>query len=104
MKEFEIYERGENYTIFKLWLFSPIFFISEREIIDKSVHFIHEGAYHYLATSVENYSEPNPNVVRCLTYINGSIISQDEDNFYYSSLNQLDAKVLFYSNKDLSTG
>lgn len=75
-------------------MFSPIFFITERDIIDKRIEFFNEGTYYYLATSVDNYSEVNPDVVRCHTFLNASIITEDEENFYYYSLTQLDAKVL----------
>ena len=94
LREFRIFERGENYAIYKLWMYSPIFFISEREIIDKRIEFFFGGAYYYLSTSIDNYIEINPNVVRCNTYINWSIMTEDEDNFYYYSLTQLDAKVI----------
>jgi hypothetical protein len=101
IKEFKIYESGENYGIFKIWMLSPIFFISERDIIDKKVFFEHHGASYSFASSVQNYTEVNPEVVRCHTYINSSILTEDEENFYYNSLTQLDAKVVSISELDL---
>ena len=93
-KEYKIYENNENYAIYKYWMFSPVFFISERDVIDKKIQFIHDGVFYYISTSVDNYSEVNPEVVRCLTYLNSTIISEDDDNFYFNTLTQLDAKVL----------
>ncbi len=72
---------------------SPIFFISEREVIDKRILFSQNGISYNLSTSVDNYVETNPEVVRCQTFINSMIISEDENNFYLNSLNQLDPKV-----------
>jgi hypothetical protein len=93
IKEYKIYESGENYAIFKFWMHSPIFFISEREVIDKRILFSQNGISYNLSTSVDNYVETNPEVVRCQTFINSMIISEDENNFYLNSLNQLDPKV-----------
>ena len=98
-KEFKILENGENYAVFKIWMFSPIFFISERDIIDKRIEFYDKGVHYYLASSVDDYSEITPNVVRCLTYLNCSIISEDEENFNYYSLTQIDAKVFKILNR-----
>ena len=36
-------------------------------------------------------------VVRVKTYINVVMISQDQDNFYFTTLNQVDFKVIAYS-------
>jgi len=72
---------------------SPIFFISEREVIDKRILFFQNGVSYNLTTSVDNYVETIPEVVRCQTFINSMIISEDENNFYLNSLNQLDPKV-----------
>ncbi len=72
---------------------SPIFFISEREVIDKRILFSQNGISYNLSTSVDNYVETNPEVVRCQTFINSMIITEDENNFYLNSLNQLDPKV-----------
>jgi len=94
MKEYKIFESGENYGIFKMWMKSPIFFISERDAIDKRVNFYHDGQYYCLASSVENYSEVNPDVVRCFTYINSLHLTEDEENFYYNSFTQLDPKTI----------
>lgn len=74
---------------------SPIFFISEREVINKRILFFHNGASYNLSTSIDDYVEINPDVVRCQTYINSLIISEDENNFYFNSLTQLDPKVIF---------
>ena len=95
IKELKIYESAENSAVFKIWLFSPIFFISERDTIDKRIDFMKDDAYYYFSSSVDNYSEVNPDVVRCLTLINSVILKEDEENVYYHSLTQIDIKVYF---------
>ena len=94
LKEFKIYEKGENYNIFRVWMHSPIFFISERDVVDKRIEFIKDDVYYNLATSVnDDYDPPNKDVVRCKTYLNMLIIKQDNENFYFHCLSQFDAKV-----------
>ena len=63
LKEFKIYEKGENYNIFRVWMHSPIFFISERDVVDKRIEFIKDDVYYNLATSVnDDYDPPNKDV------------------------------------------
>ena len=96
LKEFKVYEKGENYNIFKNWLHSPMFFIAERDLVNKRIEFIKEDVYYNIATSVNDDYEPLiKDVVRCKTYLNLLILKQDEENFYFHCLSQYDAKVKF---------
>ena len=94
LKEFKIYEQREKYCIFKNWLHSPIFFIAERDVLNKRMEFIKEDVYYNIATSISDDYEPEiKDVVRCKTYLNLLIIKQDDENFYFYCLSQFDAKV-----------
>ena len=74
--------------------YSPIFFISERELVDKKIEFNHEDKTYFFMSSVDDYLPENKEAIRCKNYINTVILSEDEDNYYYDGLNQLDAKVI----------
>lgn len=94
LKEFKIYEEGEYYNIYKNWIYSPVFFISERDMVNKRIEFIKDDIYYNLATSVDDeYDPPSKNVVRCKTYLNLVVLKQDEENYYFHCLSQYDAKV-----------
>ena len=94
LKEFKILEQKDNYCIFKLLLHSPIFFIAERDLIDKRVEFVKDNIYYNFSTSVSNYLPLDKNAVRINTYLNVLILSQDEKNYFFESYSQHDAKVL----------
>jgi hypothetical protein len=94
LKEYKIYEQGKHYNILKTWIHSPIFFISERDIINKRIEFIKDDVYYNLATSIEDdYEPPTKDVVRCKTFLNLLILKQDSENFYFHCMSQYDAKV-----------
>ncbi len=73
---------------------SPVFFISERDVLDKRTEFIYKDIYYCLSTSVNDDILPiNKDVIRCKTFINLYIIVGDEKYFYFMSFNQIDPKV-----------
>ena len=98
VKEYKIYEKGENYFIFRSWFHSPIFFIAERDVVDKRISFTKDNIYYSISTSVDDYDPPKDSVVRIITYLNAMTISEDENNFYFNCLSQIDAKVLYTYN------
>ena len=74
---------------------SPIFFISERDIVDKRVEFTYNNIYYNLSTSIDNESQPvKENIIRCTNYLNIYIITEDDEYFYFRGFNQIDTKVL----------
>ena len=95
IKEFKIFEEGEYYKILKVWYFSPLMFVSERDLIDKRVSFLKDGVYYSLASSLEKYENApeDSKVIRIKNYINALKLSEDQDNFYFHCYSQLDAKV-----------
>ena len=97
IKEMEIMEEFDNSFIIHTSFNKPIFFISERDIIEKKVDFYFNNKYYSYSSSVsdelnEKYKE-NEDVMRILNYISVYIIEEDEENFYFKSLNQLDYKM-----------
>jgi hypothetical protein len=86
-------EEGDSWGVFHMYYASPIFFISERDLVDKKIEFENENKLYFIATSVTGVLDEIKDVVRCKNYLNSVILSEDEDNFYYNGLNQLDAKV-----------
>ena len=93
IKEWKIFEKEENYIVFRGWFHSPIFLVSERDLIDKRIFFNKNGKYYSFASSIENYQSPQDNVIRIHNYLNALILSEDQDNFYFNCYNQMDAKV-----------
>lgn len=83
-----------NYVIHN-HMHSPIFFISERDTLEKRVQFNYGELFYSLSTSVnDSLKAPDPKVIRCKTLINLYIVSQDEEHYYFISFNQLDIKVI----------
>jgi hypothetical protein len=94
LKEFKILEKNEKYSIFYNLLHSPIFFIAERDLVDKRVAFIKDEVYYNLSTSVLDYYPLDSKAVRIDTYLNLLILSNDESNYYFECYSQHDAKVM----------
>ena len=94
MKSTEIIEKGETYTIGRNILKSPIFFVSERDAIEKRIEFFKKNSFHSLTSSVnDSIFPPVENIVRCYTWINSFNLFEEEDNFIFESFNQYDLKV-----------
>jgi hypothetical protein len=76
---------------------SPVFFISERDVLDKRIEFTYNNIYYCHTTSIdESFYPPVNNVIRCKTIINMYIIVSDEKYYYFMSFNQIDPKVKNY--------
>jgi hypothetical protein len=52
IKQFKILESCEDSTVIRNWLYSPIFLISERDLVDKRTDFYHDDIYYNISTSV----------------------------------------------------
>ena len=97
IKEIKIIEEYENSYLIHTSYNKPIFFISERDILEKKVEFYFNNNYYSYCSSVshelnEKYKE-NKNVVRIFNYISVYKIEEDENYFYFKSLNQIDYKM-----------
>jgi len=84
-----------NSYIIKTWMKSPVFFISERDILDKRIEFWYNGVYYCFGNSIDEQFVPlEDGVVRCKILINGLIITESDDKFYILNFSQLDAKMI----------
>ena len=97
IKEMEIIEEFENSYIIHTSYNKPVFFISERDIMEKKVEFYFNNKYYSYSSSVseelnKKYKE-NEDILRIFNYMSVYIIEADKDNFYFKSLNQLDYKM-----------
>ena len=52
IKQFKILETFEDSTVIRNWLYSPIFLISERDLVDKRIDFYDNDIYYNISTSV----------------------------------------------------
>jgi hypothetical protein len=94
LKEFKILEKNEKYCVFYTLLHSPIFFIAERDLVDKRVAFVKDEVYYNLSTSVHDYYPLDSKAVRIDTYLNLLTLRKDENNYYFECYSQHDAKVI----------
>lgn len=94
IKEYKILEKTDNYCVFKTLFHSPIFFIPEKDILDKRIEFVDDNMYYNLATSVDDYEPLVKSAVRIKTYLNLSIISQDDKNYYFECYSQYGVYIL----------
>lgn len=94
IKDIILKEQDDSVEIFDMIIKSPGFFISERDIVDKRIHFFHEGIYYNFCSSIdEHFEPPHENIVRCKTFLNIFIFAEDKDYFYFLGFSQLDIKV-----------
>ena len=96
-KEFYTMENGEICKIVYSRMNRPIFFISERDTIEKRYEFYINGNYYSYTSSVDDNSCEKFNVVpdveRLMNYFSTYTIEEDDVNFYFKTLNQLDYKM-----------
>jgi hypothetical protein len=94
IKSMKFLEHNDNYSVIHLHYDSPMFLVSERDLVDKYINFVHDGVFYSLATSVDdNYFEPIKGVVRCCNYLNLFMLREDEEYYYLNNFNQADVKV-----------
>jgi len=95
VKSYKIIDGGDKYNyVMQTIMFSPVFFISEREVVDKRAEFTYNGISYDISTSIdENYLPIEKNVVRCKNFINSFVIVSDDTHFYFLSFNQVDPKM-----------
>ena len=96
-KEFYTMENGQICKIVYSRMNRPIFFISERDTIEKRYEFYINGNYYSYTSSVDDNSCEKFNVVpdveRLINYFSTYTIEEDDVNFYFKTLNQLDYKM-----------
>ena len=96
-KEFYTMENGQICKIVYSRMNRPIFFISERDTIEKRYEFYINGNYYSYTSSVDDDSCEKfhviPDVERLMSCFSTYNIEEDDVNFYFKTLNQLDYKM-----------
>ena len=94
MRDFKIIEK-ETEDIYLLHFIykSPIMFMSEREVVEKRYDFYENDIYYDFSSSVkEDYIPIAENIVRIPDYCSLFKMYEENDNFYFVSITQLDTK------------
>ncbi len=70
IKSLERYEGNENLFVVNTWVKPPVFFMSERDAVEKKLIFTYQNASYVFSSSVSNELFPeNPDVVRIWNYV-----------------------------------
>ena len=94
LKSIEKYEGNDNVYIVCTWGKSPVFFVSERETIEKRFRFNHGNSTFVMSTSIPlDIYEPKEGVVRFVDFLNLFKVSDEGENILFTSLNQVDFKM-----------
>ena len=97
-KLYEIIEGNEDGKEIKCilhnWTKSPIFLVSERDIVDKRYDFFHNGRFYSFESSVnDDYIPLEEDVVRINDIIYIQEIYEEKENFVFRTLSQMNTKV-----------
>ena len=94
LKLYEKYEGNDQNFITCTWGKSPIFFVSERESIDKRFRFSRDNSTYIMSTSIPSELYPlKKDVVRFIDLINLFKITDEGEEIVFTSLNQVDFKM-----------
>ena len=94
LKLYEKYEGNNTNFIACTWGKSPIFFVSERETIDKRFRFNRDNSSYIMSTSIPlDLYPPKKDVVRFIDLINFFKIADEGEEIVFTSLNQADFKM-----------
>ena len=94
LKVYEKYEGNNTNFIACTWGKSPIFFVSERESIDKRFRFNKDNSSYIMSTSIPlDLYPPKKDVVRFVDLVNLFKIADEGEEIVFSSLNQADFKM-----------
>jgi len=94
LKSVEKYEGNDFAYIVCTWGKSPVFFVSERETIEKRFRFSRGNSTYIMSTSIPlDIYEPKEGVVRFVDFLNLFKISDEGENIFFYSLNQVDFKM-----------
>ena len=94
IKSYDKYEGNDNAFIICTWGKSPVFFVSERETIEKRFRFEKDNSVYIMSTSIPlDIYEKKEGVVRFIDFLNLFKVSEDEEYIYFTSLNQVDFKM-----------
>ena len=87
-------EGKEVKCILQNWLKSPMFLVSERDIIDKRFDFFFEGKFYSCESSVnDDYYPLENNVTRIYDFISIEELYEENDNFILKAISQINSKI-----------
>lgn len=93
MKEIEIIETFSKNAILVKSVTNKILMISSREMIEKRYEFYNGNKYYNFSSSVpDNLFNINEEIVRVLSFFAINILWEDENFFFFDSINQYDIK------------
>ena len=94
LRAYERYEGTDSAFIICTWAKSPVFFVSERETIEKRFRFKKDNDVYIMSTSISlDIYEEKENVVRFIDFLNLIKVSDEGDYISICSLNQVDFKM-----------
>ena len=94
LRAYERYEGTDSAFIICTWAKSPVFFVSERETIEKRFRFKKDNDVYIMSTSIPlDVYEEKENVVRFIDFLNLIKVSDEGDYISICSLNQVDFKM-----------
>ena len=94
LRAYERYEGTDSAFIICTWAKSPVFFVSERETIEKRFRFKKDNDVYIMSTSIPlDIYEEKENVVRFIDFLNLIKVSDEGDYISICSLNQVDFKM-----------
>lgn len=94
LKKYEIISKNGKSYILHTWMNKPVFFISERDYVEKKIDFEFGGNIYSFSSSIKDeLFQKVPNVERITNYMSTFQISEDKDRFYFKTLNQIDYKM-----------
>ena len=98
LKSYKIIEGTENGSevkcIVQNWLKSPMFLVSERDIIDKRYEFFYEGKFYSCESSVnDDYYPLEENVTRINDIISIEELYEENENIVLKAITQMNTKV-----------
>ena len=94
LKDYRHLEATDIYSILYSLMKKPNMFISQRDMIDKKIDFYANNRFYSFATSTPDEFQPaTKEAERAIDYISGYSIYEDETNFYFRSISQVDFKL-----------
>lgn len=97
LRKQDILEEFAHFDIFRRTMNKPVFFISERDFVDKRIDLFYNKKYYKFNSSIEpdideKYKE-REGIVRGFTYIDNYSIEEEGNFFVFKSITQVDFKI-----------
>jgi hypothetical protein len=95
LKEYKIVEKlKKDSEVIRIVTNKQLSVIAEKEFYEKRVGIYENNVYYLFSSSVPENEYPNyTSFDRATNYISVMVIKEDDDNFYFDCINQIDAKI-----------